>query len=354
VLHLTTHLGDEVEASRDDDEVFVGGSLACVRERRGSVRMFEGDAAVSTHRIGDHARRHCAGRPRRAPVDLGGEAQRLERATMSSTSPGQHSDHASPPAITWKAPSSVATSALISGGVVRAVDDDHRACARSTPFAPACARWRASISRRPRRVPRPRNASAQTMARGGVDALVDPRAGDQHLAHSARRACAPSISRPPTRQIVAFHARISRPAATGGHPRAWALARAISTHDRVRRGHPATLRAEDAHLVRGDGLRGRAQDGGVVEADVGEDRHVAETRWCSPTVPPRPTSITPTSTPRRRTSRAATVSSSKRVGSLSTAPAGQATEDLDQALVVDGLAVHGNPLVDPTCRLGLV
>jgi hypothetical protein len=53
VNHLASHLGDEVEASRDDDEVFIGGSFARVRERGRSARVLVRNAAVAAQRRGD-------------------------------------------------------------------------------------------------------------------------------------------------------------------------------------------------------------------------------------------------------------------------------------------------------------
>ena len=54
--YLAAHLGDEIETAGDDDEVLVGRAFSRVCERRRPTRVFVGDAAVTTNRVGDLAR----------------------------------------------------------------------------------------------------------------------------------------------------------------------------------------------------------------------------------------------------------------------------------------------------------
>ena len=115
--------------------------------------------------------------------------------------------------------------------------------------------------------------------------------------------------------------------------------------------HPAT-RFDDPRLLAGDVLERRTEHLGVVVADVGQHGHVGvDDVGRSPSGPrgrPRPPPRRPASSANQ--AKAAAVSSSKRVGrsfisGLERAPATPSTSTKD--VVVDGLAVPGEALVDP-------
>ena len=92
--------------------------------------MLVRDAAVTTHRVGHLTRRDRARRVRRAAVELG-EAERDQRLDhVVDVAPAQHAEHAAPLARDVERAVERGDERLDAGRVVRAVDDDHRACAR--------------------------------------------------------------------------------------------------------------------------------------------------------------------------------------------------------------------------------
>ena len=113
--------------------------------------------------------------------------------------------------------------------------------------------------------------------------------------------------------------------------------------------HPAAG-LDDPRLVGGDPLEGGPEHLGVVEAHVGDHGHLAVDHvGAVPGAPrgrPRPRRRR---RPRRRTSAARRPSASRSGWAVpsASARAGQRREHLGQLVVVDRLAVAGEPLVDP-------
>jgi len=123
--HLATDFGDQVEAARHDNKVFVGRALAGVCQCCQATGVLVGNTTMATHRVGHDARRHRARRVRRTTMELG-EAESnewLDHVVYVATA--QHAEHAAPGTLDVKRAVQRCDEGLHARGIVCPVNHNH-------------------------------------------------------------------------------------------------------------------------------------------------------------------------------------------------------------------------------------